>query len=370
MKRIWLSAPGLCALVVLLTIACPLQASPPRYICLDLSTPPDYVATFANSLNHTGQVVGLAGFYANPLLVHRAFLKNYRQAMLDLGTLGGNAAEAFCINNTGQVVGFAYDAVGEFGRMRAFLKDPGQPMVDLGTLGGQESWAYGINQAGQVVGHADDVAGKRHAFQKNPGEPDLIDLGVLGPNLSSEAYAINNFGQVVGSAAYGLGSGQVHAFLTKAGQSMEDLGTLAPGGAGRSDAHGINDAGQVVGEADDAAGVRRPFLKNLSEPLQDLDPTKHYHHGVAYGINQGGQIVGSVGLASDYSVDHAFLWDRGVLYDLNDLVVSLPPGQILYEATAINEQAWILASGSGAYWTTYLLVPRSSRVPLNLLLQD
>jgi probable HAF family extracellular repeat protein len=344
-------------------------AAAPKYVCKDLSTPPDYIASPARSLNNAGQVVGLGGFYADPLLVHRAFLKNYGQTMVDLGTLGGNAAEAFCINNAGLVVGRAYDAVGETGQ-RAFLKKPGQSMVDLGTLGGPESATFAINQAGQVVGYADEFAGKRHAFQKNPDETDLIDLGVLGPNLTSEAKAINKHGQVVGSAAYGLDPGQMHAFLTKVGQPMVDLGTLAPGNAGRSDAYGINDAGQVVGEAADAAGALRPFLKNPDELLQDLDPARRYHHGAAYGINQRGQIVGSFGVTADYSADRAFLWDRGVLSDLNDLVINLPPGQILLEATAINDRGWILAAGGGVYQTSYLLIPRGGCVPIDLLLFD
>ena len=355
-------------IIAVLALAGPLAAAPPRYICQDLSAPPDYIVSFANALSITGQVVGLGGFYADPLLVHRAFLKNYGQTMVDLGTLGGNAAGAWGINQSGQVVGFAYDAVGELGRQRAFLKNPGQPMVDLGTLGGSESWAYAINDLGQVVGHATDVANKRHAFQKNPGEPNLIDLGTWLVGWS-EAYAINNLGQVVGSAGYGSQPGQTHAFLTKAGQPMMDLGTLAGGSGGRSDAHAINDAGQVVGEATDASGVvLRPFLKNPGDAMQDLDPLKLYYHGAAYGINQRGQIVGSMGLAQDYLTEHAFLWDKRVIYDLNDLTVNLPPGQVLDSATAINDRGWILASGSGVSQAYYLLIPRGVDVPLDLLL--
>ena len=221
-KFLWL------ALAVFLSLVKPVAAAAPKYVCKDLSTPPDYIASPARSLNHAGQVVGLAGFYADPLLVHRAFLKNYGQTMVDLGTLGGNAAEAF----------------------------------------------------------------------------------------------------------------------------------------------GINDAGQVVGEAADATGALRPFLKNPGELLQDLDPARRYHHGVAYGINQRGQMVGSVGLTSDYSAERAFLWDRGLLYDLNDLVVNLLPGQILFEATAINDRGWILAAGGGVYETSYLLIPRGGCVPIGLLLFD
>ena len=196
----------------------------------------------------------------------------------------------------------------------------------------------------------------------------MVDLGTLGRS-ESWAYAINNLGQVVESAGYGPQPGQAHAFLTKAGQPMVDLGTLAGGSGGRSDAYAINDAGQVVGDATDASGVvLRPFLKNPGEAMQDLDPLKFYYHGAAYGINQRVQIVGSMGLAQNYLTEHAFLWDKGVIYDLNALTVNLPPGQVLDSATAINDRGWILASGSGVFQTYYLLIPRGVNIPPDLLL--
>jgi probable HAF family extracellular repeat protein len=55
----------------------------------------------------------------------------------DLGTLGGNWAQAFGVNAQGQVVGLSRT---ESGRLHAFVWDWGV-MTDLGTLGGDETTA-------------------------------------------------------------------------------------------------------------------------------------------------------------------------------------------------------------------------------------
>lgn len=52
-------------------------------------------------------------------------------------------------------------------------------MTDLGTLGGERSsWAYAINAAGQVVGWSRTAEGAEHAFLWQDGT--TTDLGTLG----------------------------------------------------------------------------------------------------------------------------------------------------------------------------------------------
>jgi len=189
----------------------------------------------------------------------------------------------------------------------------------LGTLGGNQGWAEAINISGQVVGYAQraTITGVRRAFLKNPGEA-MVDLGTLGGG-ESRANDINDAGQVVGRAF--TASEGVRAFLKNPGQGMVNLGTF---GGTQSSARDINKLGQVVGWAYNPDNESR-----------------------------------------------AFLWEKGVLYNLNDLAVNLPPGIVLRGAEAINDQGWIV--GSVTSDITYLLTPAGGTEPgivVPLLLLD
>jgi probable HAF family extracellular repeat protein len=85
---------------------------------------------------------------------------------------------------------------------------------------------------------------------------------------------------------------------------MTDLGAFG----GLSIAFDVNDAGQVVGMSETATGDRRAFVwqEGAMEQLPELDrpdvPEGDSRSvSFAYGIKQGGQIVGTSG-------GHAVLW--------------------------------------------------------------
>jgi probable HAF family extracellular repeat protein len=308
--------------------------------------------SFANGINDSGQVVGLA-FINNP---HgHAFLWDAANGMQDLGTLPGDSfSDAIGINNSGQVVGCSYTT---FTLRHAFLWDATSGMQDLGTLGGSFSCAFGINHSGQVVGYSAMANSSSHAFLWDASN-GMQDLGILPGGTHSFAGGINDSGQVVGYSDTVGTRGFGHAFLWQNG-AMTDLGTLP--GDGDSYANGINNSGQVVGES--RGDPSHAFLWDAVHGMQDLGTLGR--NASAYGINSNGQVVGRSEVFDpsfgDY-VDHAFVWQNGTMSDLNNLI---PPGSglTLFEATAINNAGQIVGGGiHNNQDRAFLLTPDSSAI--------
>ncbi len=278
----------------------------------------------ANGVNDGGWIVGESRVAPGRLHAtsRHAFL--WRDGrMIDLGTLGGTESAARDVNGAGRVVGVAqYDSTRGVGLIRrsrrAFLWEDGR-MRDLGTLGGQHSEAHAISERGHVVGRAQVSPGRRHstsyhAFLWRNGR--MRDLGTLG-GTESVAHDVNGRGQVVGASVRdSLRFGDVvarsrRAFLWENG-SMRSLGTL---GGRESRAHGINERGQVVGSSTTRDGELHAFLWEDGE-MRDLG-TLGGRLSRAHGINDRGQVVGASSTGDGEL--HAFLWEDGRMRDLGSL---------------------------------------------------
>jgi probable HAF family extracellular repeat protein len=78
-------------------------------------------------------------------------------------------------------------------------------------------------------------------------------------------------------------------------------------------------------------------------------------NSVPYAINNKGQVVGSSKITSGNQ--HAFLWKRGTLYDLNSLI-SNNSGWELTNASSINDVGQIVGTGKfNGQQRTFLLTP-------------
>jgi probable HAF family extracellular repeat protein len=316
------------------------------------------IPTVINDVNGSGQVQ-ITGYSQGVASTHALLWQKDSAGVRvsSLGTLGGTFSYANGLNDAGQVVGDSW--VDASGTDHAFLWQAGL-MTDLGTLGGPQSLATSINASGQIVGMADTTPGVSHGFLWQTGV--MTDLGTLG-GPRSRAYSVNDANQVVGDAS--TAGGADHAFLWRTGVGMTDLGTL-PGGT-YSIARAVNGSGQVVGYGD----VRIKGLKALQQHaflwqngvMIDLGTLvakprpSQVVHSLADDVSDTGQVIGmSNYIPGDESSIHAFLWQNGVMTDLN---AQIPGGSgwVLGQANGINRAGQVVGTGTKG---GFLLTPTAA----------
>ena len=246
---------------------------------------------FATGINNAGQIVGWA---ETPLLDRTCSQSSaqklrFRAVVYDLN--GGSdqkikprvlipypgdaTSAATAINDDGLAVGISGDCdqgVGRFSARHAVLWENSGRVIEIPNLGGT-SWhtPMDISPQGDVVGFSNpDEPGDEvgdfisRAFFWPKGGAIAEDLGTLGDDAVSEAFAINSHRQVVG-ISFGGTSGP-RAFIWEGGDliDLNDLVDIAPDVL--LSAQDINDAGQITGRVLDAAtGQVKAFVANPVE---------------------------------------------------------------------------------------------------------
>jgi len=254
---------------------------------------------FAGIVGFASLVAGLAGM---PPGAAGGLSTGYR--IVDLGgLLGATAANGITAD------GFAagYEMMGP-SLPHAVLFSAGA-VVDLGTLGGDASLANAVGSGGRVVGWARLPDSTRHAFLYEGGV--MRDLGTLGGSYSM-AFAINAPGEVVGASSVPDARGEI-PFVWTDSTGMRAL--PVPAGAG-GQALGINDSGILAGYYIDH-GIVSAFRSDgvTFERLPDLERPG----SKAYGISANGIAVGYGFAGEGFPHFHAAMWRGNTAQDLGAL---------------------------------------------------
>jgi probable HAF family extracellular repeat protein len=245
----------------------------------------------------------------------------------------------------------------------------------LPTLGGLQGFATGVNDRGQVVGWAETPVHdptctlpqvlQFRAVLWEPTKGKTQELPPLDGDSASAATAINERGQAVGisgdcDVAVGRFSAR-HAVLWEHGRVTE-IPNL--GGTSWHTPMAINDRGDIVGFSNppdngDGTFLAHAFLLPKSGKITDLGTLSGDATSQAMGINSRRQVVG----VSSGTVNRAFLWQNGVLMNLNDLVGpgfadSLVSAQDINEAGQITGRVFERSTGKTL---TFVATPKWGR---------
>ncbi|WP_165073895.1 PEP-CTERM sorting domain-containing protein [Paludisphaera rhizosphaerae] len=161
------------------------------------------------------------------------------------------------------------------------------------------------------------------------------DLGLPEGAIGAKVQAINNAGDVLVQATMNSSNVFAQSFVLR-NETWTDLGSF----------HGqaINDQGAVAGYIV-SGELAHAALRAADGTTTDLGMLSGNTYGIAYGINNHGDVVGrsSTPGKSSFDTDQGFLYHDGVMTNLNDLIDPASGWRIL-GASAINDLGQILAS--------------------------
>ncbi len=293
--------------------------------------------TFGQSISANGTVAGYYWDCVTDSDNSRSFIWPVGASMQTITLPTGTALmEALGLNDNGWIVGRMNLSNDTFSDL-AFLYHDGQ-VINLGTLpGGTHSEANAIANDGTIVGWwgnlGTGIPTPSEAFRWTNGL--MIGLGPILQTAASKAYDISENGLITGWVG-DADNTDAHAFILN-GSRVTILPVIE--GGFTSEGRAINSSGNIAGY-----GRRQGPTGNtifgafvwINGQMITLGVLPGFTHSNAYGMNAHNQVVGGCSPGV-----HGFVWQDGVMTDLNDVIQTSIPSFTMRLARSINDAGQI-----------------------------
>jgi uncharacterized membrane protein len=257
----------------------------------------------------------------------------------------------------------------------AFTIEDGKYSVLERPQGAVDYFTLAINEQGVILGSASFAGGPDRSVVWVNGKPTILDLSpAVGFQSSGPLYRLNELGDYVGtdygpqkpirwSEKGGLHYLDVPVGAVGGASGVNDSGTvtgglltggivratrwlsgvyqdLHPGGYAESRALGIAQNGDIGGEVETSSAFHAAFWRNGTEfiDIGALTPTDFTFFG---DLNEAEQMVGQASFNGRFA---SYLWEKGILYNLQNLVDPNLSWELI-NAMAINDSGQIIAGG-------------------------
>lgn len=359
----------------LLACSATVLADQPLYNVIDLGTLGGELAN-ALGINSHGAVVGQAekpGFITS----HFIWVDGLMTAVPGLNPNDGGRADG--INDAGHVVGSSMAPYpgGPGSVAHAFFWSPETGPIDLTPKSLAMSAARAINNNNQIVGDMGGPAGGARLWEIDAkGNVTATSIALPGgpAGFINQAYDINDHGLVVG-VGYNE-SFQFRAWKWQDSGSAIELPNL---GGSQTIAEAVNNNGEIAGSAQLPNNLRMPVVWKLDGSIVQLGHLPvpgPIISSEARGINNHGHVVGAELYAdpnSGLGVSAPWVWIDGQKWDLNDLIPAEDQDEWqLTWAIDINDSGQIVGiairtiDGEEYHGRAFLMTPVDTTSPYDL----
>jgi len=299
-----------------------------------------------SAVNNDGVVVGTGTVDANP----RSFYWTPETGAVRFEASHAYKYWANDINDSGLICGNTQYIPGAGGNVSAFVYD--MHSGEYISLGYPSSQDYDYMASAYTIAERSDLLiGGRRRWTYNYAGTLFTAAGAILQKAGSGAASPTTIGgtsDVYGITSDGKLAGRINSSdaFYRDGTTVHTLPGLTTGAT--EVVSDMNESGTISGYADNADGVERAVTWVRSEAPTDLGVLANTHaapgsqNSRAYEINRYGQVVGWSQLWLDgvsHRQTHAFVYQDGVMRDLNDLVPTGTP--LLTYAYAINDKGQI-----------------------------